>query len=364
MSSFVSFASYHPNFKVLLGASPSIILLQENPDGLAVFHEACIYHAETESVFITSNQLALSNGQTDSSRSNKKVTVTRVYDHDDPTKITSVDATPPDLVMANGGVNYKSGLLFCAQGNRSKSFLGGIVYIARLEAPYRTQNLISTFHGRPFNSVNDVIVHPRDGKIWFTDPCYGYHQGVRPKPELPSQIYLFDARERSIRAVADDFVRPNGLCFSPDLKVLYVTDTGAVHGAEDVPFDKTGKASIYAFDILETKHGVLNFSTFRVAGSAYSCDLGPFLTNRRLFAFADTGCPDGIKCDMEGNVYSGCGDGVNIWNPGGVLIGKIFVDGGVANFCFGKRGALYICNETRLWKAQLGAHVRGALLGL
>jgi gluconolactonase len=63
-------------------------------------------------------------------------------------------------------------------------------------------------------------------------------------------------------------------------------------------------------------------------------------------------------------VYSGCGDGINVWNPGGVLIGKILVRGGVANFCFGENGAVYICNETRLWKAQLGGHVRGALLGL
>jgi len=83
-----------------------------------------------------------------------------------------------------------------------------------------------------------------------------------------------------------------------------------------------------------------------------------------LFAFAESGCPDGIKCDTEGNVYSGCGDGVNVWNPGGVLLGKILISGGVANFCFGEEGTLYMCNETRFWKAQLGNHVRGALLGL
>lgn len=88
----------------------------------------------------------------------------------------------------------------------------------------------------------------------------------------------------------------------------------------------------------------------------------PFLTNRRLFAFADAGIPDGIKCDMEGNVYSGCGDGVNVWSPGGVLMGRIAVEDGVANFCFGRGGELFLLNETRLWRAQLGSHVRGALL--
>lgn len=90
----------------------------------------------------------------------------------------------------------------------------------------------------------------------------------------------------------------------------------------------------------------------------------PFLTNRRVFAMADKGIPDGVKCDMEGNVYSGCGDGVNIWSGGGVLLGRIVVDGGAANFCFGRGGEIFILNEKRLWRAQLGKHVRGALLGI
>jgi gluconolactonase len=90
----------------------------------------------------------------------------------------------------------------------------------------------------------------------------------------------------------------------------------------------------------------------------------PSLVNRRLFAMADTGIPDGIKCDTVGNVYSGCGDGINVWSPGGVLLGKILVDGGAANFCFGKNGEVFILNENRLWRAQLGAGTKGALLGI
>lgn len=78
----------------------------------------------------------------------------------------------------------------------------------------------------------------------------------------------------------------------------------------------------------------------------------------------DTGIPDGIKCDMAGNVYSGCGDGLNVWSAGGVLIGKILLEGGVANFCFGMRGELYLLNEDKLWRAQIGSHVQGALLRL
>jgi gluconolactonase len=88
----------------------------------------------------------------------------------------------------------------------------------------------------------------------------------------------------------------------------------------------------------------------------------PCLENRRLFAFADSSIPDGIKCDMEGNVYSGCGDGINVWSPGGTLIGRILVPEGSANFCFGRLGEIFILNEHRIWRAQLASHVKGALL--
>lgn len=90
----------------------------------------------------------------------------------------------------------------------------------------------------------------------------------------------------------------------------------------------------------------------------------PFLINRRLFAFADKGIPDGIKCDVHGNVYSGCGDGINVWSPGGVLLGRILVEGGAANFCFGRDGEMFILNEHKLWRAQLAGSTRGALLGI
>lgn len=79
---------------------------------------------------------------------------------------------------------------------------------------------------------------------------------------------------------------------------------------------------------------------------------------------ADAGIPDGIKCDLNGNVYSGCGDGLNIWSPGGVLMGKIIVEGGCANFCFGRDGEVFILNEHKIWRAQLDSHVKGALLGV
>lgn len=106
-----------------------------------------------------------------------------------------------------------------------------------------------------------------------------------------------------------------------------------------------------------------------VCSTSYAFDVitrsgQPFLANRRLFAMADTGIPDGIKCDTDGNVYSGCGDGLNIWSPGGVLLAKILIDGGVANFCFGRGGQVFLLNENKLWRLQLAKHRKGALLKL
>ncbi|KAF1358544.1 calcium-dependent phosphotriesterase, partial [Lizonia empirigonia] len=204
---------------------------------------------------------------------------------------------------------------------------------------YSSELLITGFHDRPFNSVNDVAIHS-DGSIWFTDPIYGFEQGIRPPPQLPNQVYRFDPKTGGIRAVADGFGRLNGICFSPEEEIYYVTDTDWVHGD-----GSTDGARVYAFDV-----------------EMYSGQL--FLINRRLFAMADKGIPDGIKCDVHGNVYSGCGDGVNIWSPGGILLAKILVDGGVANFCFGREGQMFLLNEHRLWRAQIAPECKGALLGI
>jgi gluconolactonase len=104
-------------------------------------------------------------------------------------------------------------------------------------------------------------------------------------------------------------------------------------------------ATIYAFDVI-------------ISSGA------PFLANRRVFAYAAVGSPDGIKCDIYGNVYAGCGDGVEVWNSGGFLIGRILVPGGVSNFCFGEAGEMFLCAEQNLWRLQLDPTTKGALLGI
>ena len=349
----VTFTHHHEDFATIVGDNPTFTLLAEDTLGSPLFHEACVFHADSNSIFVTSSPIphsSLFGGSDD-----RGVTrLFRIYDTGQPAKVEDVTPSELERSMLNGGVNYDhSSILLCAQGSHDPKHMSGIVRVfippthPQSHAPSQPPTaLISSFHTRPFNSVNDVIVHPSDNSIWFTDPSYGYHQGFRPAPSLPNQVYRFDPSTSSIRAVADGFVRPNGLCFSPDLQTLYVTDSGALSGRPNVPADPAGQNHIYAFNITRTSTGQ------------------PCPTNRRLFAYADGGCPDGIKCDTEGNVYSGCGDGIEVWNADGVLLGRIGVEGGVANFCFGAKGCLYVCNESRFWKVQLRDRVRGALLGI
>ncbi|KAH7140956.1 hypothetical protein EDB81DRAFT_654623, partial [Dactylonectria macrodidyma] len=157
------------------------------------------------------------------------------------------------------------------------------------------------------------------------------------RPSLPNMVYRYDPAAKSIRAVADGFGRSNGICFSPEKKTVYITDTDqTLHRFMFLT------SCSYAFD-LTYRHGQ------------------PFLVNRRLFALADTGIPDSIKCNTAGNVYSGCADGVNAWSPGGLLWGKIVIPGGVTNLCFGRNGQLFALNEHRLWLAWLDYSAKGDL---
>ncbi|KAK5211552.1 hypothetical protein LTR20_006090 [Exophiala xenobiotica] len=324
------FQTYDEAFGSVLGQSPTFEMLLEKDYPFA--HEAGVFIADKNELFITSNQFSGKDGE-------RRVQVSKISLKLDGTARCE-EIHCPNIVMANGGVNYGDGrILVCAQGSATAP--SGL-YVMDIDRPYHTQLMVSDFYGRPFNAANDVVVHS-DGTIWFTDPCYAFDQGYKSKPRLPNQVYRYVPSTGGIRAMADGFGRPNGICFSPDERVVYVTDTDWIRGSGNI--DDTRASTIYAYDV-QIHSGQ------------------PFLANRRLFAFADDGIPDGIKCDMDGNVYSGCGDGVHVWSPGGVLLGKILVPGGVANFCFGRPGEMFLLNETRLWRVRLSKSVRGALLKL
>lgn len=219
------FTTHDPRFSQLLGPNPTLELLIEH-NAYPFAHEAGVYFDDTKELFITSNQFSKTSSN---QKKERGIQITKI----------SLGSSPPtreeipshEIPMANGGVNYKDGILFCSQGGGPANLPSGLYHMSR-HAPYPVTPILTSFYRRSYNSVNDVVVHPTDGSIWFTDPTYGYMQGFRSKPELPNQVYRFDPETKSVRAVADGFGMPNGICFGlgSEPKVVYVTDTARVVG--------------------------------------------------------------------------------------------------------------------------------------
>lgn len=212
------FLIHDDRFRAILGESPTLNLLADN-EAYPFAHEAGVFLPSRNELYITSNRINDPTGQ--------RVQITRVVlEKDNPSAPVTCDELSLPVPMANGGVNYKDGVLICAQGTMDEP--SGLYHV-QTSPPYKTTIMKTDFYGRPFNSVNDVVVHS-DGTIWFTDPTYGYEQKYRPPPRLPSQVYRYNPNNGSIRAMADGFGKPNGICFSPDEKVVYVTDTDWMRG--------------------------------------------------------------------------------------------------------------------------------------
>jgi gluconolactonase len=196
--------------------------------------------------------------------------------------------------------------------------------------------LADKFAGKPLNAPNDVVEHT-DGAIWFTDPGYGSmsdYEGHKGKLELKEAVYRIDPKTAALELATDALGKPNGLCFSPDQKRLYVADTGGgpTHG-------------IQVFDLVD----------------------GRRLTNQRSFSTMELrgkkGGSDGIRCDVDGNVWSSAGwagegyDGVHVFAPDGTVIGLIKLPEICSNVCFGgpKRNRLFMTASQSLYAVYTNA---------
>ncbi len=205
--------------------------------------------------------------------------------------------------------------------------------ITRTELDGRMVVLADRWQGRRLNAPNDVVVRS-DGSIWFTDPLYGLmtdYEGGKQDAELPAQVFRLDPASGALDVVADDFVGPNGLCFSPDERLLYVAESG------DMFFPR--EQLIRVFDVV---------------------DGDVRLANGRPFHSVSPGFADGFRADEHGNIWSSAADGVHCISPAGRLLGKVLVGGTVSNVAFGgrDRSRLFICAGQRLHAIFL--NVRGA----
>jgi gluconolactonase len=212
--------------------------------------------------------------------------------------------------------------------------------VVRFEHNGTISVLAERWNGKPLNAPNDIVVHP-DGAIWFTDPGYGImgsYEGHKAKLELKEAIYRIDDKSGKMELVTDEGYKPNGLCFSPDYKKLYVADTGGP--------DPRG------------------IDVYDVAGAK--------LSNRRRFCSMEMkgkfGSSDGIRVDTDGNLWSAAGwvgegyDGVHIFAPDGQRIGMILLPEVCANLCFGgeKRNRLFMAASQSIYAVYVGtegAHI-------
>lgn len=206
--------------------------------------------------------------------------------------------------------------------------------VARYEVNGTVTAIAERFEGKRLNSPNDVVVHP-DGGIWFTDPSYGIrgnYEGQRAESETKEAVYRVDGKTGQIRKVTDEINQPNGLCFSPDYRRLYVADTGT--GREIKVWDVDGSSLRNG-----RRHAQLSVPGANTPSAA-----------------------DGMRCDADGNVWAGARPGVLVVAPTGETIGMIRLPETCANVCFGgaRRNRLFMTASQSLYAVYVettGAHI-------
>jgi gluconolactonase len=220
--------------------------------------------------------------------------------------------------FANGNTRDRQGrLVTCEHGGRC---------VSRTEYDGTVTVLVDRYEGKRLNSPNDVVVKS-DDTIWFSDPQSGIRNnylGVKTEPELPTNLYRFDPKTGNTTIATSEINFPNGLCFSPDETRLYVVESGS------------RPRHVHVFDVVED---------------------GTALANGRVFIdCGEKGRPDGIRCDVDGNLWAGWGegpglDGVVVFAPDGDLIGQILLPERCANLCFGglRRNRLFMASYTSLY---------------
>ena len=332
--------------------------------------------------------------------------------------------------VMRSNANFSNGNTFDREG-RQISCEHATRRVVRYELSGKITVLAAQFDAKPFNAPNDAVVHP-DGGIWFTDPGYGSmgdYEGNKGELQLKESVYRI-AMDGKITKVCDDAKKPNGLCFSPDYKKLYVVDTGdpkniLVYDVEDSV--KLGKAKVFAVmnvdlhklseplhteasakdkevDQIFEKHGVPRNrrgvpplppgagaaekeaaeKAIAEKKAAAEKEAQPLIdaatklrteaaklekTNASIATFKTSGQggSDGIRCDVDGNVWASAGwvgdgyDGVHILSPEGQRIGQIKLPETASNLCFGgpKRNRLFITASQSVYSLHVnisGAH--------
>ncbi|KAI0200013.1 hypothetical protein F4808DRAFT_430223 [Astrocystis sublimbata] len=329
-------------FSSVIGEAPIYsLLISADSSRNPFFYKGCGYNPDTDELYITSNLLQSASSSRLPVILISKISIRRAHGSVDSTTTESTIAgvewsklrPPSNLPYPSGIINFRQGMLYCAQGTVEPHNTGGLFYFSPGKRP---TPFVMNFHGRAFNSIQHVF-EDKDNCLWFTDSSAGYEQHIRPSPTLPNQVYWYRPHTGELSAMTDELKRPTGIALNPSQDTLYVTDTDAARiGNQEA---STSPATIYAFDIVRREDSL------------------PFLTNKRVFAFASRGVPSAVTCDPAGNIYATCADGIEVWSSGGAALGLIQLPGPCSSLCFGRVGELFICCGTSLWRVQLGGAV-------
>lgn len=244
-------------------------------------------------------------------------------------RIMRWDETTGQTGVFRGGLgHYTNGHTVDRQG-RLVSCEHGTRRVTRTEHDGTITVLADSFGGKRLNSPNDVVVRS-DGTIWFTDPAYGidsdYEGFAAPQEQAGDFVFRLDPETGSLTVVADDFVRPNGLAFSLDERLLYIADSG----------------------FTRIKDGPRHIRRFTVSDSGT-------LSDGEVLMTCESGIYDGFRLDDQGRIWTSAGDGVECYTGDGELIGRIHIPERVANLVFGglKRNRMFIAGTTSIYSVML-----------
>ncbi len=222
--------------------------------------------------------------------------------------------------LANGNTYDKQGRMLTCE--HASSCVSRTTFVDDGEDNYEV--LATHYDGDQLNSPNDIVVKS-DGAIYFTDPTSGREPmvGIPREPELPfAGVYRLEPDTRQLTLLADDFAKPNGLCFSLDEAQLYVNDTVRQH--------------IRVFDV-------------NADGTVGGGDVFAELAGDR------PGVADGMKFDSAGILYS-CGPGgVHVIVEDGTVLGVLLMPEHTTNFCWGDADlkSLYITASTSIYRVRM-----------
>ncbi len=252
----------------------------------------------------------------------------RIMRWEEETGAVSVFRRPSNY--ANGNTRDRQGRLVTCEMDAQR--------LTRTEYDGTITVLADSFEDKRLTAPNDVVVKS-DGSIWFSDNgagTRGNYLGHTAPWELPFRVYRLDPDTGAMTIAVGDMKRPNGLAFSPDENLLYVVDTPG-----------PGQRTVQVYDVV---------------------DNGTKTATRREFCSAEPGGSDGLRVDVDGNIWCAWGggeaeDGVAIYAPDGKMIGRIMLPERCANVCFGgrKRNRLFMAASQSVY--ALYVETQGVLGG-